>query len=90
MSRTGLRSDCRRRVKGREFWRRMDDLRERLRKRERKSVGVRGKMEKMRVEEREERGKRGKKGKEGEKNVRKKERGKRAASRVRELLIISS
>ena len=45
----------------------MDGLRERLRKRERKSVGVRGKMEKMRVEEREERGKRGKKGKEGEK-----------------------
>ena len=65
MSRTGLRSDCRRRIKGgRKFWRRMDDLRERLRKRERKSVSVRGKMEKMRVEEREERGKR-EKGKRG-------------------------
>ena len=34
MSRTGLRSDCRRRKKGgRKFWRKMDDLRERERER---------------------------------------------------------
>ena len=48
VSRTGLRSDCRRRIKGgRKFWRKIDDLRERerererLRKRGRRSVVVR-------------------------------------------------
>ena len=71
VTRQCVRSDCRRRVKGREFWKKMDDLRERLRKRERRSVGVRGELEKMRVEKREIERER-EKGKRGRKNVRKK------------------
>ena len=56
MSRTGLRSDCRRRVEGREFWRKMDDLRERM-DGENKSgrEGKREKREKKCAKERNER-----------------------------------